>query len=141
MIYEINKTTEKVVDTAIGNAESIEITQVVKQGSIFGPTICCATTAKVNFSGERVDCKYGKTEIVMLIYVDDISVAEGPKEVKRNKEMCKNGSGKENEIQLKQNKVYGSKDGQSKGRRYFRIIESRKNSKNQEIQILKNHNK
>ena len=84
MIYEINKTTEKVVDTAIGNAESIEITQVVKQGSIFGPTMCCATTAKVNFSGERVDCKYGKTEIGMLIYMDDISVAEGPKEVKNH---------------------------------------------------------
>ena len=28
--------------------------------------------------------------------------------------MCKNGSGKENEIQLKQSKVYGSKDGQRK---------------------------
>ena len=33
--YEINKTTEIVVDIAIGNTESIEITEVVKQGSIF----------------------------------------------------------------------------------------------------------
>ena len=30
MLYEINKTTEIVVDNAIGNAESIEITEVVK---------------------------------------------------------------------------------------------------------------
>ena len=32
MLYEINKTTEIVVDTAIGNTESIEMTEVVKQG-------------------------------------------------------------------------------------------------------------
>ena len=38
MLYEINKTTEIVVDTAIGNTESIEITEVIKQGVIFGPT-------------------------------------------------------------------------------------------------------
>ena len=30
MLYEINKTTEIVVDTANGNTESIEITEVVK---------------------------------------------------------------------------------------------------------------
>ena len=53
--------------------------------------------------------------------------------------MCKNGRGKENEIKLKQNKVYGSKGRQSKGRRYFRTSESRENSKNQETQILRNH--
>ena len=74
---------------------------------------------------EKVHYKYREIKIGMLIYMDDISVAEGPKEVKRNKEMCKDGSGKENEIWLKQNKVYGSKDRQRKGRRYFRISESR----------------
>ena len=36
MLYEINKTTKFVVDTAIGNTESIEITEVVKEG-----TWCC----------------------------------------------------------------------------------------------------
>ena len=48
MLYEMSKTTEIAVDTTIGNTESIEITEVVKQGSIFGPTVCFATTAKVN---------------------------------------------------------------------------------------------
>ena len=34
----------------------------------------------------------------MSIYMDDTSVAGGPEEVKkRNKEMCNNGGGKENE--------------------------------------------
>ena len=48
ILYKMSKTTEIAVDTAIGNTESIEITEVVKQGSIFGPTMCFATTAKVN---------------------------------------------------------------------------------------------
>ena len=55
--------------------------------------------------------------------------------------MCKNRSGKENEIYLKQNKVYGSKDRQRKERRYFRTSENRENSNNQEIQILRSYNK
>ena len=54
ILYEINKTTEIVVYTVIGNTESIEITEVVKQGSILGPTMCCALTAKVNDLGEKV---------------------------------------------------------------------------------------
>ena len=41
MLSEINKTTEIVVDTAIGNKESIEITEAIKQGSILGPKMCC----------------------------------------------------------------------------------------------------
>ena len=140
MLYEINKTTEIAADTAIGNTDSIEIKNVVKQGSIFVPKMCGATTVKVNAVGEKLYYKHGETGIGMSIYRDDTSVAGGPEEVKkRNKEMCKNGSGKENEIQ--QNKVYGSKDKQRKGRRYFRISESRVHSKNQEIQILRNHNK
>ena len=54
MLYEISKTTEVVVDTAIVNTECIEISKPVKQGSICEPTLCCATTAKVNDVGEKV---------------------------------------------------------------------------------------
>ena len=47
--------------------------------------MCCATTAKVNDVGERVEYKYGMGEIEldMSIYIDDISVAGGPEEVKK----------------------------------------------------------
>ena len=53
--------------------------------------------------------------------------------------MYKNGSGKENAIQFRQNIVYDSKDRQRNGRIHFRASESREHSKNQEI--LRNHNK
>ena len=88
MFYEINKTTEIVVDTATGDTESIEITEAVKQGLILGPKMCCATTAKVNDVGEKVYHKCGETEIGMSIYMDDISVAGGPEEVKKGIRKC-----------------------------------------------------
>ena len=43
---------------------------------MFGPTMCCATTAKVNDVGKKVDYKYGEIEIGMSIYIDDISVTK-----------------------------------------------------------------
>ena len=81
--YEINKTTKIVVDNAIGNTESTEITEVINEGSIFGPTMSCATTAKINDVREKVDYKYGEIEIVMPIYIDCEPVAEGPEEIKK----------------------------------------------------------
>ena len=38
----------------MGQTESISIKEIVKQGSIFGPIMCCATTSKVNNIGEIV---------------------------------------------------------------------------------------
>ena len=96
----------------------------------------------VNDVGEKVGYKYGEIEVEMSIFMDDISVAGGSKEVKkRNNEMCKNGSGKENEIQFKPNKVHDSNDRVRKGRRNFITRETREHSKNQKIEILRNHNK
>ena len=66
MLYEINKTIEIVVNTAIKNTESIEITEVVKQGLIFGLTMRFATTAKVNDVGEKI---WGDRKRNFSIYV------------------------------------------------------------------------
>ena len=88
MLYEINKTTEIVIDTAIGNTKSIQIKEVVKEGSIFGPNMCCTATARVNDVGEKTSYKYGEIEIEMSIYMDDISVAGGPQEDKQEIRKC-----------------------------------------------------
>ena len=55
---------------------------MVKQGSIFGPTMCFATEVKVKVN-ERVDYEDGEIEIGILIYRGDISAAGGPEEVKK----------------------------------------------------------
>ena len=48
--------------------------------------MCCTTTAEVNDIREKVDYKYGEIEIGISIYMDDISVAGGPEEIKNKKE-------------------------------------------------------
>ena len=50
--------------------------------------MCCATAAKVNDAGEKVEYKYGEIEIGMSIYMDDIPVAGGPEEVKKGIRKC-----------------------------------------------------
>ena len=136
VLYEINKTTE-----IFGNEESIEITEVVKQDSIIRLTLCCATTAKVNDVEEKVDYKYGEIEIAMSIYIADVSVAGGPEEIKkRNVEMRKCARTeveKKKKYSLSKTKFMIVKTDKEKEE----LSESRKQSKNQEIQILRNQNK
>ena len=50
----------------------------------------------------------------MSIYMDDVSVAGGPEEVKKRIRKCARSEVEKNDIQLKQNKLYGSKDKQRK---------------------------
>ena len=54
ILYEMNKKAEIIVDTTVGETESISIKEIVKQGCIFGPIMCCATTPRVNNIGETV---------------------------------------------------------------------------------------
>ena len=58
---------------ATGNTE---IEEIVKQGTTYGPVICCATTARVNDIGEKICCKYGGTEIGMPVFIDDMSAGD-----------------------------------------------------------------
>ena len=53
MLYEINKKAEMIVDTTVGQTESINIKEIVKQGSIFRPIMCCVTSSKVNNIGRQ----------------------------------------------------------------------------------------
>ena len=51
ILYKMNKKAEIIVYTTVGQTESISIKETVKQGSIFGPIMCCATTLRVNKRG------------------------------------------------------------------------------------------
>ena len=48
---------------------------MVKQGTVFGPIMCCAETSTVNSTGEEVKCRYSKINIGMPVFMDDISTA------------------------------------------------------------------
>ena len=51
ILYKMNRKAEIIVYTTVGQTESISIKETVKQGSIFGPIMCCATTLRVNKRG------------------------------------------------------------------------------------------
>ena len=51
ILYKMNKKAEIIVDTTVSQTESMNVKQIVKQGTIFGPIMCCATTLRVNNRG------------------------------------------------------------------------------------------
>ena len=51
-LYEMNKETGIIIRTPIGKIENIQVKEVVKQGTMFGPI--CAETFPVNSIGEEV---------------------------------------------------------------------------------------
>ena len=52
--YEINKTSNIVVDKTVGKTSSITVEELVKQGTIFGTIMCWAPTSSVNEIQEAV---------------------------------------------------------------------------------------
>ena len=74
----------------MSQSESISIKEIVnKQGSIFGPTQCCATTSKVNNIGETVQ-QYSCRKIVIgiSVYMHGIAVAGGIAEIRKEIRNC-----------------------------------------------------
>ena len=73
MIFKLNQNTQAKVRTPIGETKTFMITEVVKQGTVCGPLLCCASSAKVNDIGESLIVKYGdEVEIGMPVFMDDI---------------------------------------------------------------------
>ena len=87
MLYEINKKAEATVDTTVGQTESINMKEIVKPGSIFGPIMCWATTSKVNKIGE-VQYSYRKIDTGMSVYMDDIGAAGEIAEIRKGIRNC-----------------------------------------------------
>ena len=79
----MNKKAEIIVDTTVGQTGSISIKEIVKQGSIFRPILCYATTSRVNNIGETVQYSYKKFDIGMSVYMDDIATAGGIAEIRK----------------------------------------------------------
>ena len=42
ILYEMNKETDIIIRTPVGNMDNIQVREVVKQGTIFGSIMCCA---------------------------------------------------------------------------------------------------
>ena len=61
---------------------------MVKQGTIFGPIMCCAETSTVNSIGEEVKYRYGKINIGMPVFMDDIATAGKAEHIRKGINNC-----------------------------------------------------
>ena len=84
----------------MGKISRITVEEVVRQGTIFGPIMCCASTLKVNTVQETVKYQYGKVQMGMSVFMDDIAPVETADNIRKG---IQNGRGKENEKKLYMN--------------------------------------
>lgn len=73
MVLEMNKEARLRVTTPYGKTNELEMKRVVKQGTVYGPQLCCVNTDQVNKMGEsNVTVVAPGVEIKSIVYVDDI---------------------------------------------------------------------
>ena len=89
ILYEMYKKTNIKIETPFGEISSMEIQEVVKQVSTYGPIMCCATTSKVNDISEKVEVKYGEILIGMPILMDDIAAIGGAEDIRKGIGNCR----------------------------------------------------
>ena len=53
MLYSLNKRVEIAIQTSVGETKEIEVKELVKQGTIFGPLMCCENSAQINKMKEK----------------------------------------------------------------------------------------
>ena len=90
LIYKMNEEANIVVDTPFGRTEKVKLQEVVRQGTIWGPTLCAVATEKINSIGEKVSTTYSdSTEIESLTFVDDICGAGSRETVQKTIGNCR----------------------------------------------------
>ena len=83
MIYRLNEDTDIVVETPFGKTERAKVGEVVKQGTVLGPQLCCVETDQINKVGENQEKMVGKQIVAILIFVDDVMTAGTAEEIRK----------------------------------------------------------
>ena len=76
----INKPGEHIIFPAVkitltGKTNPITVEEIVKQGTVFGPKLCCASTGKINVGLKEREVIYPSVAIQAVTFVDDINGA------------------------------------------------------------------
>ena len=84
LIYEMNKTANIIIKTPVGNSKEITVTNIVRQGTVFGPKLCCIATQKINNGIEPISTVLTpELAIGAPVYVDDILGIGGKETIER----------------------------------------------------------
>lgn len=73
LIYQLNKEAYFRVDTPAGMTQEISVEEIVKQGTVYGPKLCCASTGKINEGLEETETIFPNLIVKALAYVDDLT--------------------------------------------------------------------
>ena len=73
LLYILNKKAKITIQTPVGETKEIVVNEIVKQGTVFGPQLCCVNSAKINEIGENSVTMISPTiGNKSPVYVDDI---------------------------------------------------------------------
>ena len=76
LLYNMNKAAKITVLTPAGKTKEIDVSEIVKQGTIFGPIMCCVNSVKVNEMQESTATVITpELQLKGLAYVDDVMAA------------------------------------------------------------------
>ena len=67
----------------------MEVKEIVKQGTVFGPKLCCASTGKINEGLEEKEVIYPTVSIQAMTYMDDIEGGGTAKFVQAVMDQCR----------------------------------------------------
>ena len=82
LIHRMNEKANMNIVTPFGSAGKIEKKYLVKQGTIFGPQLCCSSTSTVNDIGSKTKTVVSPMlSIESLVYVDDIEAVGSKKTI------------------------------------------------------------
>ena len=73
LLYQMNEYAQIVVESPSGTKETITVNNIVKQGTVFGPIMCCVNSQKVNNMEEKnITLISPSLHVEAMSYVDDI---------------------------------------------------------------------
>ena len=84
----MNRETDIIIITQIGNAKNIQAKEVVKQSTVFWPIMYCAETSTVNSTAEEVKYRYGTINFGMPVFMDGIATAGKAEHVRQGINNC-----------------------------------------------------
>ena len=89
MMYNMNSDTIIEVETPSGTTKKVYVGEIVKQGTVLGPTLCCVSIDQINKVGENQERNIGREYLAIIIFVDDVMSAGNPGEARKTIRNCR----------------------------------------------------
>ena len=71
----MNKDTVIEIETPFGTTEKVAVGDIVKQGTVLGPTLCSVSIDQINNIGENQERSLGDQVMAIIIFIDDVMSA------------------------------------------------------------------